>query len=354
MFIPTAPDSNDESTSDGAPPSRRSPAKSVAAYLLVALIVVLNILYLTIGDRAPWSEYATIWPPVLWLGLILVIAAPLLWRLRNIPLYVLIAALVLFALTLLEIRPLLRWGTKPKAPDALRVITWNIGGGYESKRQLLDEMARWQPDLVLLQETPDGSASFTEDTDLTGYWQGFAWHDGGDCGVLSRWPLRELETTAVGLWDEPQVLAVDGPWSRPLMIVNVRLMLPSLELLPLSTRSRTKLIDGNRDRLAQFPRLVELMEQRRGEASYAGVVLGGDLNTDASARSLDPVRAVLRDVWPVAGIGWGGTATRDFPVARIDHLYVSQDLHPIQAFVPRSRLSDHRPLVVDLEFAGTP
>jgi endonuclease/exonuclease/phosphatase (EEP) superfamily protein YafD len=329
------------------PAPRRRDLRAIAAYVLAGLIVVLNVLYLTIGDRTPLTEYLTIWPPVLWLGLLAVVAVPLFWRQRRGPALVLAGALVLFALALIEWRALLRWGVREKSSNAVRVMTWNIGGGYTSKGQLLDEMAAWQPDIVFLQETPDGAASFNED-DLTGHWQGFTWIDAGDCGLLSRWPMRELLTEQVGPWSKPQAVAIDGPWEAPLLAINARLMLPSLELAPFTGRAWGNLVEANRQRVAQFPSLVQLVDKRLEQESFGGVMLGGDFNTDASARSLLPMRGELADVWRVAGRGWGATATREFPVARIDHLYISDGLVPTQAFVARSSLSDHRPLAADL------
>lgn len=226
-------------------------------------------------------------------------------------------------------------------------MTWNVGVGYPSKAALLDELAGWQPDLVLLQESPDGAAGFLPE-DLIGDWDGWTWTDAGDCGVLSRWPVRLLATRSVGPWEAPQALAVDRPDGDALFVVNVRLMLPSLRLLPLSSSARSEFARAHRQRVGQYAALADLVRELQAAEPFAATIVGGDFNVDARARSLAPIRAVAHDVWPTAGRGWGATITREFPVARIDHLHVASGLRPTSARVAKSSRSDHRPLVVHL------
>jgi len=68
----------------------------------------------------------------------------------------------------------------------------------------------------------------------------------------------------------------------------------------------------------------------------------------ARMQSLRPLRALLRDVWTVGGLGWGGTMTADLPVARIDQCWVSHDVEVVSARVLNPGGSDHRLLLVDL------
>jgi endonuclease/exonuclease/phosphatase (EEP) superfamily protein YafD len=329
-------------------PTRAQRIQSILSFLLTAWIALLLLLYLTVGDTVPVGEYLTIWPPVLWLVPMAAVAVPLLLRRsvrQNAPL---VCSIILFAILLLDWRPLLRFGWQDRHPGSMRFITWNIGGGYEGKQQLLAELEQWEPDIVLLQETPDGTGTFQPE-DLQGYWEGWHWVDSGDCGTLSRWPLRVLETEAVGPWDKPQVLVADCAGSRSVLLVNVRLMLPSLELLPFDSSSRQRLASSNRRRVAQYPALHRLIEERLAEGEYDGVILGGDFNTDSSARSLAPLKR-LSDPWQQVGRGWGGTVTNSFPAARIDLFLVDRGIKPIQSKVPSTTLSDHKPVVADVDF----
>lgn len=83
------------------------------------------------------------------------------------------------------------------------------------------------------------------------------------------------------------------------------------------------------------------------------MVLAGDFNTPARSRSLAPIRAMLDDVWLVSGRGWGATMTADFPVARIDQVWVEPArLRPLAAWVHHATGSDHRMVVADVAIAG--
>lgn len=313
-------------------------------WCLAVFVTLLLVLYPTVSDRTAWGEYLTIWPPVLWLVPAAALAVPLLWRGARWPRIALASTVFLFSIALIEWRSLLRFGDSTRPEGAIRVVTWNIGGGYESPAALLKALAEHVPDLVLLQESSGGFAS----EELSGPWDGWQWVDGGDCGVLSRWPARVLNSERIGPWDLPLILRVELPGRPPLLVVNVRLMLPSLRLMPLSSRDHADMAAANRERVAQYAKLAALIQRHLAEGDYGGVILGGDMNVDASARSLHPIRAIARDVWPDAGRGWGGTATRQFPVARIDHVYLGTGLTAATARVLRNDLSDHRPLMVDV------
>lgn len=331
-----------------AVPKASSRGWTAVAWVLSGLLLVLLMVHLTVGDRAPAGEWLTVWPPLLWWAPALVVSAVPLVRATPRARWTLAAALLLFALLLIEWRPLLRFGSPAESPDTVRVVTWNVGGGYPSNAALLEELAGWQPDLVLLQESPDGAAGFLAE-DLIGHWDGWTWTDAGDCGVLSRWPVRVLATRSVGPWEAPQALAVDRPDGDALLVVNVRLMLPSLRLFPVSASARADFAQAHRQRVGQYAALVDLVRELQAAEPFAATIVGGDFNVDAGARSLAPIRAVAHDVWPTAGRGWGATITREFPVARIDHLHVAGGLRPTSARVAKSSLSDHRPLVVVLE-----
>jgi endonuclease/exonuclease/phosphatase (EEP) superfamily protein YafD len=136
------------------------------------------------------------------------------------------------------------------------------------------------------------------------------------------------------------------PDGREALLVNVRLMLPALCVNPLSSEARRRLVDSHRERINQFAALRDLIAEKKMPL----VILAGDFNTPACARSLQPLRATLRDVWRVFGRGWGRTVTADFPVSRIDQCWVSGTIECIHGEVFHESLSDHRLLMVDLVF----
>jgi endonuclease/exonuclease/phosphatase family metal-dependent hydrolase len=69
--------------------------------------------------------------------------------------------------------------------------------------------------------------------------------------------------------------------------------------------------------------------------------------------SLGPIRQRFQDCWLRAGRGWGGTATAELPLARIDHCWVSRNIGVASASTLRTPVSDHRLLIVDLVLPAT-
>jgi hypothetical protein len=70
--------------------------------VLSGLVLALLLLYLTVGDRTPAGEWLTIWPPLLWWVPALVLGGVPLVRAAPRARWTVAAALLLFALLLIE------------------------------------------------------------------------------------------------------------------------------------------------------------------------------------------------------------------------------------------------------------
>jgi len=135
--------------------------------------------------------------------------------------------------------------------------------------------------------------------------------------------------------------------SRRLLLVNVRLVLPAL-VTTAATGEWRALGPAHEERVAQFRRLVGLIERTMREQQTRSVVLAGDFNSPGGTRALDPLRKLLRDAWVERGRGWGGTMTAALPLARIDQVWVSPDIEVLDAAVEPRASSDHRAVRVDI------
>lgn len=320
-----APQPEEAITKSDPPPPESGPRRAWRRLAFSAPALVLCAIYWIVGDTTWWGEFVTVWPPVLWWALVLVpVALPALVTPPRRDAWAPLLCGLLFIASTEDWQSLVRLGAEPQ-PGArhIRVITWNTDSYSGGKRAVLDALEAHTPDIVCLQETGDGESSLQPE-DLTGYWSGFHHVDSGDCAVLCRWPLRQMPTRPVGPWEEPLVVAADLPSSVTAVIVNVRLMLPSLVLNPLPGDNRRKLIADHAARTAQFGSLAQLVEET-APATTTGtlglLLLAGDFNTHGRAKSLAPIRTRFTDCWQL-GHGWGGTITRGFPVARIDHLWL--------------------------------
>lgn len=316
---------------------------AAAATLLVGLAVV----YRTAGDLATWSECLTVWPPMLWCVILVPRLAVLAVRRRGRELAASLGLLVLFLAIAMEWPRISFTRPADEAPGGrrIRVVSWNVAG-----RTPFGTMEAWAPDLCLLQEI--GALS---PKDLRGYWAGWQWVNGIDPGALSRWPVTRLPTRTVGPWTEPQVLRLDLPGGQRMVVVNVRLMLPAfvVAVAAFEKPSFAGLGEAHRQRLRQFAELSALLRETLTQEGTRTALLCGDFNTPGGSRSLEPLRAVVEDVWPRAGQGWGATMTEWMPVSRIDQCWATPDLRPLAARVVRGP-SDHRALLVDVELPASP
>jgi endonuclease/exonuclease/phosphatase (EEP) superfamily protein YafD len=79
------------------------------------------------------------------------------------------------------------------------------------------------------------------------------------------------------------------------------------------------------------------------------VLLGGDLNSTPESAVQQELRATgLRDAHAECGRGDGLSFPWDVPVKRIDYLYLTGRLACRRAEILESRVSDHRPLIVEV------
>jgi endonuclease/exonuclease/phosphatase (EEP) superfamily protein YafD len=314
------------------------------------LTAVMLALYLTVGESQPITELVFYFPPVAWwlfllLPVTLLLLRPASWKDRI----GLLATNALFFLLLVEWGGLVRWFIPPPSSE-VRIVSFNTGG-HSGWDVVLRALAPLQADLILLQESPDGPLpdfSTTSTVSPTASFTG--WHvlHGGDCTLLSRWPLKQLPSRSVGPWDDPLLAAIRIPaMDQSVLVGNVRFALPALEFLPVSREARVRHWTMHRDRVAQYARLASLLEETAQSLNPAAVIWGGDINADSSARSVDRARSGFTDAWTIAGRGWGGTILSHFPIGRIDHIYSRGRLHPVNCRALPLPISDHRAVVAD-------
>jgi endonuclease/exonuclease/phosphatase family metal-dependent hydrolase len=89
-----------------------------------------------------------------------------------------------------------------------------------------------------------------------------------------------------------------------LVVINVRLVLPTLVVAVANLENPRGFLASHEERKAQFPRLRELLVEAMSRERTELGVLCGDFNTHGGSRSLEPLAAALRDVWPSSGTGW--------------------------------------------------
>ena len=208
-------------------------------------------------------------------------------------------------------------------------------------------------DLVLLQEVDRGTkrsgnvdqpAVLAERSGLHAAFGSAVDYDGGKYGVaiLSRWPI--VSDTLFHLpVDPPQERA--GGSHEPRGALRVVVESPRGRLAVINTHLDPSAVD--RWRRQEVDSIVSLVTQTRRTETL--VIAGGDFNsTPESAVQVAARKGGLRDAWMECNGGQGFTFPYDFPVKRIDYLFLTGDIKCTSASVINTGASDHRPVLVHM------
>lgn len=246
----------------------------------------------------------------------------------------------------------------PRTSSAIRVLVYNIHAGRDAAgMDNLDgvaELARTTgADIVLLQEVDKGtrrSGRVDQPGELaarTGFHVAFGSaldYDDGKYGVavLSRWPI--VADTLVHLPVTPPQARAGGS-HEPRGALRVIIAAPGGRLAIINTHLDPS--GDDRWRRQEADSIVSLARQL--QRSETMVIVGGDFNSTPESAVQISVRAGgLRDAWLECAAGDGFTYPDAVPVKRIDYLYITGSSRCTSARVVDTRVSDHRPLLVDL------
>ncbi|CAN5834313.1 hypothetical protein BH11GEM1_BH11GEM1_06430 [soil metagenome] len=254
--------------------------------------------------------------------------------------------------------------TSPEPQPDARVLVYNIHAGKDAPgvgnlARVAELVRSTNADVVLLQEVDKGTnRSNHEDQPAllaaqTGFHAAFGSaldYDGGKYGVaiLSRWPI--LAETLVHLpVNPPQVRA--GGSMEPRGALRIIVASPTGTLAIINTHLDPA--GNDRWRRQEADSIVSLVSQARRDVGM--VIAGGDFNSTPESAVQVAVRAGgLRDSWMECSTGDGFTYPDDKPVKRIDYLFLTGATHCSSARVIETRVSDHRPLLVELTLRPAP
>jgi hypothetical protein len=315
--------------------------------LLTALMVLgLGSVGYLYAARVPDLDPITVWPFALWVGIFSAIAVLLSPLLRGRRTVLLVACAFLAGLLLSEEpRFVLRGLWHDRTPvvaaaadsgELLRVISLNCGGGSE---RAIEHALSLDPDIVLLQESPGGVSL---DAMLPEGWDRAGW---GDCAVLVRGDAFADEHSRSLAHEMYVVRAVPERVGRLVTVISTHLVQPSLrgDLWRREVWREARVL-----RLSRMSTIEHLLAQRDRYGDLP-VIIGGDFNTREGDPLLRPLEAAgLTDAFRAAGHGWPNTITSDFPVERIDFIWVDERFEPLSARVVVTPHSDHRMVVAEL------
>jgi beta-N-acetylhexosaminidase len=242
-------------------------------------------------------------------------------------------------------------------PDA-RVLVYNIHAGKDAPgvdnlTRVAELIRSTNADLVLLQEVDKGTkrsnnvdqpAVLAAQTGLNVAFGSALDYDGGKYGVaiLSRWPI--VKDTLFHLPVDPAQTRAGGSM-EPRGALRIIVASPKGPLAIINTHLDAS--GPDRWRRQEADSVASLVAQTRRDVGM--VIAGGDFNsTPESAVQIAVRGAELRDSWTECASGDGLTYPEDTPVKRIDYLFLTGNIHCSSAQVINTRLSDHRPVLVEL------
>jgi endonuclease/exonuclease/phosphatase family metal-dependent hydrolase len=241
---------------------------------------------------------------------------------------------------------------------SLRVLVYNIhagkdAGGVDNLDGVVGLVRQTGADLVLLQEVDQGTrrsghvdqpSVLSERSRLHVAFGSSLDYDGGKYGIaiLSRWPITA---------DTLIHLAVDPPQERSGGSHEPRGVLRILVASPYGplTVFNTHLDPAGDDHWRRQEAATILSLVRAASTGGALVIAGGDFNSTPESAIQAGLRAGgLRDAWVECGQGAGLTYPADSSIKRIDYLFLTGKLRCTSGEVISTKVSDHRPVLLQL------
>ncbi len=218
-----------------------------------------------------------------------------------------------------------------------RVVTLNC-----SKRNAdaAAEVARFNPDIVLLQEVPSRSEVHSLAHEMFGDEAAMAanWH----CAILTRGKLQRKGGSVKPPFESAVISFPDGA-AFDVFSIHLEHAVTRWDLWdPDCWRSHAQ---NRRERRRQLQAVLERYAKIGGGTRPC--LIGGDFNAPPSDSIFGLMRGRFGDGFKTAGRGWGNTFFNRFPALRIDQIWSTSALIPINARAVKTQHSDHRMLVVD-------
>lgn len=225
---------------------------------------------------------------------------------------------------------------------SLRVVTWNIHGCATGIDSIIEELRRFDADVICLQEawagTADGKpldqpASIARTLEMHQASAGSALVDRVEqrMAILSRGEITDVETLDAGTGRIYGVAGTIRCGDRQVRIFCIHL----------TSSDRVDFRDAlntSRARYAEAYHLSDLLTHSPVEA-----ILAGDFNSLPGMPAHDLIAREL--ITPNPGVP---TFPSTMPVVALDHVYHSRGLRMKRGAVGRSRASDHVPVMATL------
>jgi len=297
------------------------------AWGFVLLLLFVFVAMTVIAERSiPTLLLTYFFPPQLW-AIVAVLLLLFSLKVRS-------WGAVAGSLVGLSITAFLQGGVPPHAVSgspSFRLMTYNIARGTGGVPGLADTLHQQQPDVICLQEI--NGVHDPMFSDLTRQLPGYVVIQAREVAILSRLPvLRHQETPLPGTMRS---------------LLSASLQTAAGEVTVLNAHFTTVPLRGGWAQAVESRTRQEQGFLQEAQTIPRALVACGDFNTPPRGLVYAALNRQFSNAFAQKGIGLGLTFPASFPLVRIDHVWLRQ-VEAVRAFVPASRASDHRPLVVDV------
>ncbi|QDT99550.1 endonuclease/exonuclease/phosphatase family protein [Gimesia aquarii] len=228
------------------------------------------------------------------------------------------------------------WIDAREQQRTMRVISLNCSGRKTSVLAL----KQWEPELILLQETPNKNQLTEITNELMGANGVFL--SGVDTSLITRGEIELIAATGNYIAGK-----ITLPSGQELVVASLRLSPPPFRFDLWNPECWRAFRDH---RMKQRAEVKDLSQVLAALPTGLPVIVGGDFNANPRDPIFAELPASLQDAFVSAGSGWGNTIINDIPFLRIDQIWINDSFQPVRVIANTSVDTDHRTVIADLIF----
>jgi endonuclease/exonuclease/phosphatase (EEP) superfamily protein YafD len=321
--------------------------------LLVAYCVYLNKLFTP--SEIPYLNFLSIGFPIIFVVVLLFLIYWLFFSWRHFFVVLFLSSGLFYPIYLSY--PLIQFNKKQTDKTDFSVLTYNVHGFKEEGTKEL--LIANKTDIILLQEGREEQQKKLKGNEFKNYYSEFY----GLLSFYSKYPIIETNEIKV---DDPDLngkaayadidlgndtIRVINIYLEPMYIDKalVKDIIHSDNTQEAEVSSRKvelKLVKGMQKHQKQLEAIIPFIKKSRHP-----VVIGTDLNSTPLSYEYEKLNDYLKDSFIQVGKGNATTFHGfKFPI-RLDYLFHSKHLTPVDAKVIRKKFSDHYPVIVNYKIS---